>query len=60
MNMAQIAVMPRLARAFVPDIKVLSPHFFLYAITGGLFGLAYRYDIIIKRVYNFVASLYSC
>ena len=26
MNMAQIAVMPRPARAFVPDIKVLSPH----------------------------------
>lgn len=26
MNMAQIAARPRLARAFVPDIKVLSPH----------------------------------
>ena len=61
MNMAQIAVMPRLARAFVPDIKVFCHRIsFLYAITGGPFGLVYRYDIIIKRVYNFVASLYLC
>lgn len=61
MNMAQIAVMPRLARAFGPDIKVFVTAFtFLYAITGSLFGLVYWFDIIIKRVYNFVASLYLC